>query len=186
MSPLNSKQEAEPRTNKWWLDQNPPVTQQSVPIAKSEPLMSFEEVALDSPEEPVSKINSATEHQANYSQENDRRDDEEQGEEDDLVVTEELTRVNSFDFVINQVREMEADAAMADLVQNSIRYEPWGIEAVHVRANGSVSRQGAPGRAPCFTEEIELRDLEAGRVRAPTRKETVKSQSTSSAMCKIM
>ncbi|KAF2209354.1 hypothetical protein CERZMDRAFT_100556 [Cercospora zeae-maydis SCOH1-5] len=187
--------------------------QKPVPIANQEQLMGFEEVAFKSPEELVSETDRATAHQPNFKQENDQGEEGERGEEDDLVVTGGLTRglhirrrnseklltakaekanqkrgrpfakqselrVNSFDFVIDQAREIEANAAMAELIQSSIRCGCLDIGGVQLRANDSVSRQGT------FAEEIELQDLETGRVRAPMRKETVRSQST--AKCKLM
>lgn len=192
------RQEAEPRSTKWWLDQDSPTptperltsqpTQQPVQIASTAYLMGFEEVALGSPKELVSRTNDATDHQANTD-----KQQEEDEEEEDLIITEELTRVNSFDFVINEARNREANAAMHELIQNSVKYERTELTPVQPCVHGdwtSVKRYAMQDRAPQFTEEIEMQnlDLEAGVYAPRKRKQAAKSksESTASAICELM
>ncbi|GIZ39605.1 hypothetical protein CKM354_000298400 [Cercospora kikuchii] len=201
------KQEAEPRSTKRWLDQDPLTkeqltsqpTQQPVRTASTAYLMGFEEVALSSPKELVSQTNSATNHKAkvNTERKTDKQQDaeEEDEQEEDLIVTEELTSVNSFDFVINEARNRESNAAMNELIQNSVNYERTELTAVQPCVNGdrtSVKRYATRDRAPQFPEEIEMQDLdldlEAGVYAPRKRKQAVKakSESTTSAICELM
>ncbi|PPJ53623.1 hypothetical protein CBER1_00867 [Cercospora berteroae] len=192
MAQSTLKQEAEPRSTKWWLDRDVPASEQvttanppqkPVQFASTAYLMGFEEVGLGSPKEQVSRTDGATDHQAHTEQQQ-----EEDFEEEDLIITEELTRVNSFDFVINEARDREANAAMKELIQNSVRYERTELTTVQPCVNGdrtSVKRYTPRDTAPHYGEEIEMQDLdlEAG-VYAP-RKRKQAAESTS-AICELM
>ncbi|PIB02266.1 hypothetical protein CB0940_01395 [Cercospora beticola] len=192
------KRDAEPRSTKWWLDQDAPTPEQvttahppqkPVRIASTAYLMGFEEVGLRSPTEQVSRTDDTTDHQANT----DKQQEEEEEEEEDLIITEELTRVNSFDFVINEALDREANAAMHELIQNSVKYERTELTAVQPCVNGdrtSIKRYGPQDRAPHYVEDIELQDLdpEAGVFAPRKRKQAAKSksESTASAICELM
>ncbi|USW48633.1 hypothetical protein Slin15195_G019520 [Septoria linicola] len=183
MAQNNGTIEAGSRNRKWWLDpehqtlaeqeHTKPVAGPSRSVSRPnvDEVMGFEEVTLNAQNQ------FSTEHTHTATSPTDNEDED----DDDLIVTNELTRVNSFDFVAGQAQENEANAAMADLINKSVRYETTSfaviVAPVPAITNNRLSTQryGAARDA----EEIEMVersrdshavDLEAARGQSERKK----------------
>lgn len=149
-------EEAGPSRASWWLDESEPTASSSASQDHNE-VMGFEEVTVKS----AVVVKEHYHHAA-----------EEDEDDDDLIITtNELCRTNSFDFVATQAQANDDDAAMADLIQNSLRYE--GLSEPPVPG---VLKERA-GEAEEF-EMVDIgrspRDLEAGRTDGVPKQTAVK------------
>ncbi|KAF7185030.1 hypothetical protein HII31_13653 [Pseudocercospora fuligena] len=92
-------------------------------------VMGFEEVSLNDNTDPYAAPSSQVE--------------KEYDDEEDLVMeTEnELTRVNSYDFVLNQAKELESEQEAADFIRKSVNGPLSRPEPVHTRAGPSYEMQ---------------------------------------------